>query len=484
MAYQPPTDHLGPFPHSSFFGNSLVGSAEPYDDSNPDLFSVSFPIPPGLWPDLNWEGIDFNHSPDAAYPSSSRILGPRPTHQAAILNLIPLPAPASAPRLPNPSSQAYPEPHDIVSDQALDCHASPNAGLASSPCGIIHPPQMIGIDAYSSLPRGTSGSGEDDGFYSAPPGYRWPTLESHHKVQSWNFVAKQPIANLNSANPGQHQHSYGAFHLNLNHLSSSINYAPTLANAVSSSQPWQPVGASGHNGWPDQANGSHLIQEYVDELTDAGNQWLGPQEDLYNWVAQPCDGYDGHDVDRESIGFDHPVGVQSPLDGCGSLMPYSTSRTPQLRDDPRTPSLSTSATTPESTGNSGPPTPEPSLPKRIRKSQSATFQFVQYTAGSDIGDRTSKKRLTYDDDDKDGSAKIVRKDVMRDQEGTVKGFQFVFHPQEKPVKKVRKTEEQKRTIALARKNGVCYWCKDNKRRVKLQHHHRFDSYPCTNLNAV
>ncbi|EGO59715.1 hypothetical protein NEUTE1DRAFT_121467 [Neurospora tetrasperma FGSC 2508] len=314
---------------------------------------------------------------------------------------------------------------------------------------------MIGVDAYSSLPRGPSGSGEDDGFYSAPPGYRWPTSEDHHRVQSWNFVAKQPIANLNSANPGQDQHSYGAFHLNLNHLSSSINNAPALADVVSSSQPWQPVGASGHSGWPDQENGSHLIQGYVDELRDAGNQWLGSQQDLYNWVTQPCDGYDGHDVDRESIGFDHSVGVQSPLDGCGSLIPYSTSRTPQLRDDPQTPSLSTSATTPESTGNSGPPTPEPSLPKSIPKSQSATFQFVQYTAGSDIGDRTSKKRLTHDDDDKDGSAKIVRKDVMRDQEGTFKGLHIVLHPGEKIVKKVRRTEEQKRTSALARKNGAC-----------------------------
>ncbi|KAK3491888.1 hypothetical protein B0T13DRAFT_450675 [Neurospora crassa] len=445
MDFQPPTDHLGLFPHSSYFENSLVGSAEPNDDSNTDLFPVSFPIPSGLWPDLYWEGIDFNHSPNAAYPSSSRILGPGPTHQAALLNLIPLPAPASAPRLPNPSSQAFSEPHGIVSDQALEFHASPNAGLAPSPCEIIHPPQMIGADTYSSLPRGTSGSGEDDGFYSAPPGYRLPTSESHHKVQNWDLVAKQPIANLNSANLGQHQHLYGAFQLNPNHLSSSINNAPTLADAVSSSQPWQPVGASGHSGWPDQENGSHLIQECVNELTDAGNQWHGSQEDLYNWLPQPCDGYDGHDVDRESIGFNHSVGVQSPLDGYGSLIPYSTSCTPQLRDDPRTPSLSTSATTPASTGNSDPPTPEPSLPKTIPKSQPATFHFVQYTAGSDIGDRTSKKRLTHDDDDKDGSAKIVRQDVMRDQEGTVNGYQFVLHPQEKPVKRVKKTEEQNRT---------------------------------------
>lgn len=465
MAFQPPTDYLGSFPHSSFFENSLVGSAEPYDDSNPDLFPVSFPIPSGLWPDLYWEGIGFNDSPDAAYPSSSRIPGPRPTHQAALLNLIPLPAPASAPRLPNPSSQANLEPHGIVSDQALDCHASPNAELAPSPCDIIHPPQMIGADTYSSLPRGTSGSGEDDGFYSAPPGYRLPTSESHHKVQNWDLVAKQPITNLNSANLGQHQHLYGAFHLNPNQLSSSINNAPTLADAVSSSQPWQPVGASRHSGWPDQENGSYLIQECVDELTDAGNQWHGSQEHLYNWVPQPCDGYDEHDVDRESAGFDHSVGVQSSLDGFESLIPYSTSRTPQLRDDPPTPSLSSSATTPESTGNSGPPTPEASLPKSIPKSQPATFQFIQYTAGSNIGDRTSKKRLIHDDDDKDGSAKIVREDVIRDQEGRFKGIHIVFHPREKPIKKVQRTEEQKRTSKLARKNGVCYWCKEKKRKV-------------------
>ncbi|KAL0471666.1 hypothetical protein QR685DRAFT_471472 [Neurospora intermedia] len=475
MAFQPPTDYLGSFPHSSFFENSLVGSAEPYDDSNPDLFPVSFPIPSGLWPDLYWEGIGFNDSPDAAYPSSSRIPGPRPTHQAALLNLIPLPAPASAPRLPNPSSQANLEPHGIVSDQALDCHASPNAELAPSPCDIIHPPQMIGADTYSSLPRGTSGSGEDDGFYSAPPGYRLPTSESHHKVQNWDLVAKQPITNLNSANLGQHQHLYGAFHLNPNQLSSSINNAPTLADAVSSSQPWQPVGASRHSGWPDQENGSYLIQECVDELTDAGNQWHGSQEHLYNWVPQPCDGYDEHDVDRESAGFDHSVGVQSSLDGFESLIPYSTSRTPQLRDDPPTPSLSSSATTPESTGNSGPPTPEASLPKSIPKSQPATFQFIQYTAGSNIGDRTSKKRLIHDDDDKDGSAKIVREDVIRDQEGRFKGIHIVFHPREKPIKKVQRTEEQKRTSKLARKNGVCYWCKEKKRKCDLHEKGPFES---------
>lgn len=480
MAFQPPTDHLGPFSHSSSLENPHLGSAEPYDDSNPDLLGVSFPFPFGFWPDFSWDGIDFDHSLYAAYPSSSRVLGP--THQAALSTPIPVPVPAPAPRLSNPSTQAYPKAHDIVSDQAPDYHASPNAGLASSLCGTIGLPRVIGVDAYSGLPQGLSGSGEHDGFHTGPPGYQQPSSESHHKVRDWRFVAKQPRANLNSANPGQHQHLYGVFHPNLSHLSPNVIHTPALPEDASSSQPWQSVGGSGHGIWTDHGNGSLLIQKYVGESTETENQWFSPQEDLCDWVTPVCEGHDGHTVHHESTGFDHSVGVQSPFDGCGSLIPYSTSRTPELRDDPRTPSLSTNATTPESTGNSGPLTPEPSLPNSIRKSQPATFQFVQYTAGSDTGDRTSKKRLTYGDDDQDGLANIVTKDVLRDQEGTVKGIQIVFHHREKITKKVRRTEEEKRTSALARKRGVCYWCKEKKRKVKLRFINA--SVTCTNLNVV
>lgn len=221
----------------------------------------------------------------------------------------------------------------------------------------------------------------------------------------------------------------------------------------------------------DNGNGSLPIQEHVGEPTGTENQWFSPQGDLCDLVTPIDEGYDEHNVDRESTGLDNSGGGHSPLDECRSLILHSTSHTPELRDYPQTPPLSTSVTTPESTGDSGPPTPEPNLPSSVRKTKPATFQFVQYTAGSDTGDRTSKKRLTYSDDDKDSSVNIVAKDYLRDREGTVKGIQIVFHHREKATKKARRTEEEKRTSALARKNGVCHWCKDKKRKVKLRLFH-------------
>ncbi|KAK1783101.1 hypothetical protein QBC45DRAFT_154220 [Copromyces sp. CBS 386.78] len=460
MAFQTPTDHSGPFSHLSSFDNPLPGSAEPCDDSFPDLLGDSFQFPlDAFWLDFSLDGINFDHS------LNSLVLGP--THQASLSTPIPVPAPAPAPRLCSPSTQAYPKAHDTVSDQAPDYHASPNAGLASSSCGTIGPPRAIGVNAYSGLPQGLSGSGRDHGFHTGPSGYQQPTSESHHRVRDWSLVANPPISNLNNATLAQHQNLHGACHPSLSLLSSNINNAPALAEAVLTSQLWQPVGAPGHGSWTDDGIGSLLIQEYFDGSTDTENQWPSPQQDICDRVTPFCEGHGGHGVDCESTGFDHSVGVQSPFDGGGSLMPHSTSRTPELRDDPQTPSLSTNVTTPESTGNSGPSTPEPSLLESRRKSQPAIFQFVQYTAGSNTGDRTSKKRLTYGDNYQDASANIVTKDILRDQEGTVQGIQIVFHHREKITKKVRRTDEEKRTSALARKNGVCYWCKEKKRKCDL-----------------
>lgn len=485
MAFQPPADHQGPLSHLSSFDNPLLGSAEPCDDSIPDLLGDSFQFPLDVfWAYFPVDVIDFDHSFNAVYPFSSLDL--RPTHHPSLSTPIPVPppapapAPAPAPRLCSPSTQAYSKAHDIASDQAPDYHASPNAGMASLPCGIIRPSRMIGVNAYPCLPKGLSGSGEDDGFHVGSSGYRQPTSESHHKFQNWNLVAKQPMSNLNSANPGQHQNLYGACHPNLAQSSSHINNTPTLPEAVLSSLLWQPVGVSGHGSWTDHGNGSLPIQEYVDESTNTQNQWSSPQENIYGRVIPFCEGHDGHGVDRESTGCDRSVGFHSPLDGCGSLLPYSTSRTPELRA--QTPSLSTNVTTPESTGNSGPPTPEPSLPESRRKGQSAILQFVQYIAGSDTGGRTSKKRLAYDEEDQDALRNIVTKDTLRDQEGTMKDFKIVFHHREKTTKKVRRTEEEKRASALARKNGVCDWCKEKKRKVKL--HLINVSVTCTNLIIV
>ncbi|CCC06748.1 unnamed protein product [Sordaria macrospora k-hell] len=438
MAFQPPADHQGPLSHLSSFDNPLLGSAEPCDDSIPDLLGDSFQFPLDVfWAYFPVDVIDFDHSFNAVYPFSSLDL--RPTHHPSLSTPIPVPppapapAPAPAPRLCSPSTQAYSKAHDIASDQAPDYHASPNAGMASLPCGIIRPSRIIGVNAYPGLPKGLSGSGEDDGFHVGSSGYRQPTSESHPKFQNWNLVAKQPMSNLNSANPGQHQNLYGACHPNLAQSSSHINNTPTLPEAVLSSLLWQPVGVSGHGSWTDHGNGSLPIQEYVDESTNTQNQWSSPQENIYGRVIPFCEGHDGHGVDRESTGCDRSVGFHSPLDGCGSLLPYSTSRTPEL--GAQTPSLSTNVTTPESTGNSGPPTPEPSLPESRRKGQSAILQFVQYTAGSDTGGRTSKKRLAYDEEDQDALRNIVTKDTLRDQEGTMKDFKIVFHHREKTTKK-------------------------------------------------
>ena len=107
---------------------------------------------------------------------------------------------------------------------------------------------------------------------------------------------------------------------------------------------------------------------------------------------------------------------------------------------------------------------------------------MQYIAGSDTGGRTSKKRLAYDEEDQDALRNIVTKDTLRDQEGTMKDFKIVFHHREKTTKKVRRTEEEKRASALARKNGVCDWCKEKKRKVKL--HLINVSVTCTNLIIV
>lgn len=418
--------------------------------------------------------IDFNHSLYTAYPSSSRVLGP--THQAApSTDPIPVSAPAPAPSLSNPSTQAYPKVQDIVSDQAPDYHAFPNSGLAPVPCGTIGLPRVIGVDAYSGLPQRLSGSGEDDGFQIILPGHRQPSSGSHHKIRDWSSVVKQPRMSLNSANPPQQQGLYNLFHPNLGHLSSDINHTLALPDVALSSQPWQPVGALGHGSWTDNGNGSLLIQEYVGEPTETENQWFSLQEDLGDLVTPSDEGYDEHNLDRESTGLDHSVGVQSPLDECRSLIPHSTSRTPELRDYPQTPPLSTNVTTPESTGDSDPPTPEPALPSSVRKTQPATFQFVQYTAGRDTGDRTSKQRLTYNDDNQDSTVNIVAKDILRDQKGAVKGIQIVFHHREKATKKVRRTEEEKRTSALARKNGVCHWCKEKKRKCNLHEKGPYES---------
>ncbi|KAK3398307.1 hypothetical protein B0T20DRAFT_352825 [Sordaria brevicollis] len=446
MAFQPPTDPSAPFFHSSSLDNPHLGSAEPYDDSDPDLLGIPFLDPFGFLPNFSWETIDFNHSLYTAYPSSSCILGP--TFQAAPSTApIPVSAPAPALKLSHPSSQAYTSAHGIISDQAPDYHAFPNAGVAPTPCETIGLPGVIGVDAYSGLAQRLSGSGQENGVQAVPPGHRQPSSGSYRKIPDWSSVPKQPKASLNSAIPPQQQGLYGFFHAELGHSSPDINHTTELPNIQSSSQSWEPVGASEHGDWADHGDGSILIQGNVGEPPETESQWFSPQEALCDLATPIEEGYNDHNVDRESTGLDHSVGVQIPFDECRSLIPHSTSLTSESSNYPQTPPLSTNVTTPESTGDSGPPTPEPSVPSSVRKTQQATYQFVQYTAGRDTGDRTSKKRLTSNDDDQNGSVNIVAKDVWRDQEGAVKGFQIVFHHREKNTKKVRRTEEEKRPAA-------------------------------------
>lgn len=465
MEFPPHTDYPASFSHSSSLDNPLLGSAEPYGNSDPDNHGVPFPIPYAFWSNFFWDGTGFDHSLFPAYSSSPHVLGP--SHQAALSSPIPVSAPAPAAGLSQPPIEAYPNAH-IVSDQAPNYHASSNAGLASPPWETIGLHRMIGVEnAYSGLPHELSDTGHDDRFHPGLVSYQQPGPECHHEVQNWRFVAKQAGANLNSANLRRLQDPHGVFHPNPDHLSQNIINIPALPKDASLYQSLPPVGDLGQGISTDHAVESSHFQTHVDEPTGTEFPSSSPQEDICNWVIPIREGHDEHSVDRESTALDHFVGVQSPFEACGSLIPYSTSRTPESRDDAPTPPLSTDATTPSSTGNSSPPTPGPTSPKVRRKSQPATFQFVQYTAGSDTGDRTSKKRLAYGEDDQNASSNIVTQDVLRDQEGTVKGIQIVFHHREKTSKKVRRTEEEKRTSALARKNGVCDWCKSKKRKVKL-----------------